>query len=56
MNEIANTAVCELPPFWIKHFVCIKYIKNQQVNFCFMDVILLHSGHMFRPLTWLSSG
>ena len=50
MTENENTAVCELPPFYIKHFVCIKYLKNQEVKFGFMDVILLHSGHIFRPL------
>jgi hypothetical protein len=26
-------------------FVCIKYIKNQEINFGFVDVILLQSGH-----------
>jgi hypothetical protein len=54
MIKIENTAECELPPFCIKHIVCIKYIENQHVTFGFMDVILLHSGHMFRPLMWLS--
>jgi len=56
MIGIENTAECGQSPFCIKHFVCIEYIKNQLANFGFMGVILLHSGHMFRPLMWLSSG
>jgi hypothetical protein len=32
-------------------------LKDQQMRFGFMDVILLYTGHKkFRPLMWPSSG